>query len=343
MPRPKREVPWLEERDNGVYYVVWYDSAKKQTRRLSLHTRDSAEATARYAAFLQEGGDIIRGEAGLRLKVVDAIDRYLDEHVDKRCADPRRQHDIAAHLRTFFNGVAVADVDIPASRAYAAARDAAPSTVKRELGMLTAAANHARKWGRLPADQMPRVEYPDIPEPDKVRFFTAEQIEELIRHSTGRLRAFITIAYFTAARRRSIENLEISQVNLERRTISLQKPGSKVTKKRRPVVPINDACLRQIRMLIAISTTKYLFDSPTCFYRQFTRLCKRLGYGNDCHPHMLRHSRATHLLQAGQDPYKVAGLLGDTLKTLESVYGHHTPEHSATAVSPWDDMIAAHA
>jgi site-specific recombinase XerC len=45
---------------------------------------------------------------------------------------------------------------------------------------------------------------------------------------------------------------------------------------------------------------------------------------------MLRHSRATHMLMDGEDPYKVAKLLGDTLATVERVYGHYDVDYLKT-------------
>lgn len=340
MARPVSEIPWLEQRDNGKWYVNWYDAGRKRTMRLSLHTRDVGEAKARFASFLVDGGDIVRGKASLRLSVASAVEQYLKEHADVKCADPDRQHDIATHLVKFFGETAVADVDIPLSRAYANWRGAAPATVKRELGMLMAAANHAKKWKRLPPEQVPTVEYPAIPKTE-VSFFTAEEVGELMRAANSRLRAFIVLAYFTAARRKSIERLEISQIKLDRRVIHLHKPGESETVKRKAIVPINDACIREIGWLVALSDTKYLFSKPTSFYRPFRKLCERLGYEGRSNPHLLRHSRATHLLQAGQDIFKVAGLLGDTMTTVQSTYGHHTPEHAASAVAPSDAGLLA--
>jgi site-specific recombinase XerD len=45
---------------------------------------------------------------------------------------------------------------------------------------------------------------------------------------------------------------------------------------------------------------------------------------------MIRHSRASHLLQDGEDLWKVARLLGDTVATVERVYAHVLPEHLMT-------------
>ncbi len=340
MARPKSEIPWLDQRANGKWYVNWYDAGRKRTMRLSLRTRDVDEAKARFASFLVDGGDIIRGKASVRLSVTSAVEQYLKEHADVNCVDPDRQHDIATHLVKFFGETSVAGVDIPLSRAYANWRGAAPATVKRELGMLMAAANHAERWNRLPKDQLPTVEYPRIPKTE-VSIFTTDEIGDLMRAADSRLRAFIVLAYFTAARRRSIELLEIDQIKLDRRVIHLHKPGESETVKRRAIVPINDACVREIRMLMALSDTRYLFGWSTNFYRPFRKLCERLGYEGRSNPHLLRHSRATHLLQAGQDIFKVAGLLGDTVTTVQSTYGHHTPEHAASAVAPSDAGLMA--
>jgi integrase len=42
-------------------------------------------------------------------------------------------------------------------------------------------------------------------------------------------------------------------------------------------------------------------------------------------PHVLRHTAATWLMQAGVDVFEAAGYLGMTVDTLLEVYGHHHP------------------
>ena len=87
---------------------------------------------------------------------------------------------------------------------------------------------------------------------------------------------------------------------------------------------------------MAESTTEYVFGEPRSFYREFVELMADLGV--EAHPHMLRHSRATHMLMDGEDPYKVAKLLGDTLTTVERNYGHHSVDYLQTTSTISEDV-----
>lgn len=49
--------------------------------------------------------------------------------------------------------------------------------------------------------------------------------------------------------------------------------------------------------------------------------------------HTLRHTRATWMMQAGVPIWEAAGFLGMTVKTLERVYGHHSPDHQERAAN----------
>jgi integrase len=49
--------------------------------------------------------------------------------------------------------------------------------------------------------------------------------------------------------------------------------------------------------------------------------------------HTLRHTRATWMMQAGVPIWEAAGFLGMTVKTLEKVYGHHSPDHQERAAN----------
>ena len=163
MGRKRRTIPWLDLRDRA-YYVFWTDEETGKTKRLSLRTTDTVEAQQRYAAFLTEGHGIFNPKPG-GLTVSQALDQYLLEHVEKNVIAHDRQRCAARHLKNFFKDTPLSEIDIPASRAYAdvrrrgeiGQRPGADSTIRRELVVLVAAANHARKWKRISAAEMPSI------------------------------------------------------------------------------------------------------------------------------------------------------------------------------------------
>lgn len=353
MARPKREVPWLDRRGD-VYYAFWYDAEAGETKRWSLRTRDSSEAQDRFAAFLTEGIAKPRRDAGLT--VSQALDDYWREHVAKKCAAPDRQEYAIRHLKAFFSDCQLADVDIPMSRAYAQMRQqsrvakAVPplpnttraastyvsvpvseSTIRRELNVLVAASKHAKRWKRTTEGvsiELPRETL--LGQDDEAPYFTREELDMLMMSADGELGHFITLAYYTGARRRSIEDLTLPQVKWPQRQIVLKPVTKRGTKKRQPIVPILPEMEGSLKMLCEAAPSQggKLF-SMADFYEPFRRLCWSLKLGDRSHPHLLRHTRATHLLQGGVPIYDVAKLLGDTITTVDRVYGHHSQQRLA--------------
>lgn len=352
MPRKQRDIPWLDQRDNGTYYVFWYNPADRRTHRLSLCTKDADQAKDRYIAFLSEGLSVLRSPANAGVTVREVLDSYLREHVGvdpetqepvpgvEGVADKYRQCISSKHMRAFWNDTPVASIGVPECRKYRDWRatcspSAGPSTVRRELTVLVAAANHAVKWKRLAADKVPQVELPPHAPVEDAKYYTREEIRAILaaaaKDSDPRPRAFVVLAYATGARRKSIERLWKDQIDLDRRRIALTPPGKRQTKKRAPTVPITDEMAVEIRKLWLWSgSSPYLFRDPGYdVYHKFAALCKAVGAGDRTGPHVLRHSRATHMLQDGASLWDVAKLLGDTVETVERVYGHHCPDYMA--------------
>lgn len=370
MSRPKRTTPWLSRRNTktakgaapaGVYYAFWYDAEARETKRLSLATTDSGEAEVRFAEFLLNGRDIRQPRPG-GLTVANALDAYFEEHVEKHCADSARQRDAIRHLKAFFGDRRLEDVDVPASQSYAGARflgqigggarradkRGSPSSVRRELNVLVAAANHAIWMGRTTKGWIISVDLPPekrLGPDDEAPYYTHDELKKLFKeaeimaeeertlHSddpvAGEIEDFVKLLYYTGARRRSIENLDRSQVKVEARRILLQKPGKRTTKKRQPIVPILKDMEDPLGALLARGRPNRLFGCVD-FYRPYRTLCERAGIEEARrHPHVMRHTRATHLLQDGKSIYDVARLLGDTIATVERVYGHHSHDHLA--------------
>lgn len=347
MARPKREVPWLDQR-GGVWYACWYDAAERRTRRVSLRTGDAAQAQARFAAFLTEGA-ALHAQRPARMTVSQALADYQAERVPQLVAGQRRVQQIT-NLREYFGEAkAMADVTAADCRAYAAWRQKdgmAASTVYGELALLTAAANLAVKYKRMPPDQTPMVELPEVPE-SEARWLTKAEFAAL-RAAAARLadekpdrtmpdvRDFIDLAYYTASRRTAILLLEKFQISFTKDAagqivggkINLDKPQWKKTRKKRPVVPIDPAILPTVVRLVTTAPGTRLLQCGPRIDKAFALVVEEAGL-EDVTPHALRHSRATHLLQDGVTPWAVAGLLGDRLETVMRTYGHHCPDHLA--------------
>jgi integrase len=342
-------IPWLDT-VNGVYYVYWYDNTRKppRTKRRSTRTSDPVKAKQWYVWFLSEETSTVN--VARTLTVSAALDAYYREHVEVKVVDKRRVADAIGHLKVFFKGDLLKDVDIPASRAYADARrnglyksgrrrrvaKAADSTIRRELVVLNAAANHAARWKRITPAEKPSLDLPLEATREK-NWLTQAETQEVLKTATGRLKDFLALLYFTGARRASIERLTRSQVDLQTNRINLTSPKETVAQrksvKRRPIVPIFPEIRPTVeRLMTKHADSEYLFGDPNDMYRPFANHLKKLGLGDKAFPHVMRHSRATHLLQAGVPIYDVARLLGDAVSTVERVYGHHSADYMVATI-----------
>lgn len=345
MPRPRRKQPEPKQRSNGVWYAGEYVPEKRRTVWTSLHTADDDEARRRFAKYLIEGPDKTRTRFDAGVTVEQVLDWYVRDHVQPKVVDKERQFDAIENLKAHFGDMLVRDVDVAASKTYAEARrmglvkrertkrapnggKASDSTIRRELVTLQAAANSAIRLKKLPKTEALQIELPSEEMAAEAPWITKETLVKALGNAEGKLRDFILLAYYTAARRRSIEKLTKAQVDLKHGRINLQPVNSPRTKKRKPIVPIYAEIRPTLERLMAESTTEYVFGQPQDFYRAFVELLADIGV--EAHPHMLRHSRATHMLMDGEDPYKVAKLLGDTLATVERRYGHASTDYLET-------------
>lgn len=359
----RREIPWLDTEKNGVFYVFWYDGETKRVKRLSLGTKEAGQAQRRYAAFLiersreAEAGPATAAQATLTCGM--ALDDYRREHVEARAKLAKHHPTVfhLAHLDAHFGPVPVRDVDPALVRAYltrraagTVGRPAAEATVARELTVLVAAFNHAVRERRLAAGDVPAITRPPQAEA-KDRWLTHEELAKLFAAALGeapnrlpRIYRFIALAYYTASRKGALQGLTWFQVDLERSKIRLNPEGRAQTKKRRPVVPVDSDLAPILARAKAEKTNELVLDETGSIRTAFEAAVERAGLApplpegataaqRAAHrrqavtPHTLRHTRAVHLAQAGTDLWVIAGLLGDTIATVEKNYLHHCPDH----------------
>ena len=87
------------------------------------------------------------------------------------------------------------------------------------------------------------------------------------------------------------------------------------------------------------------FAGPTLYDQSFQRAFKRAvvgaGVERPATPHTLRHSFATHLLQAGYDIRTVQALLGHSDVSTTMIYTHVLKVGGGAVRSPLDALVPA--
>jgi integrase len=357
MARHRRDIPWVQRRGNGKFYAFWYDDVARQTRRRSLGTSNPDDAASAFEDFLNARGrreqfvlrelQILRG-----MTVAELVAHFIQNHVEKNYICIARTRSMSSNLNAFFSRTRIRDVDIPACEAYADARRAGKvrsvllrdsgrrrkaqdGTIRRELVFLGSAARWAIRHKLIPPYEMPTIEAP--PEPlGRIVFLSRAELQLAFETAAFPLREFIALAYYTGARRRAVEALTPLQVDMEHNLITLQPSAASTrqrrSKKRKPIIPI----LSDLQILLRGWLPNLRLDEPILPKRNYYLLFKRhltaLGSPNKAFPHVLRHTRATHLLQDGATVYDVAKLIGDLPTTIEKTYAHHSSDYLAKAL-----------
>jgi integrase len=327
---------YLEKR--CAYYITWTEHGRSRERSTGTADRERAEIV--FGAFLQARGRTGPGDPSEML-VTDALTDYARERGPKVTA-PEVMGRAIDMLTGFWEGRVVADVRPQTCSLYCQTRKRAAGTVRRELGVLQAAINHAHRNGRL--TRSVAVELPKSP-PPRDRWVTRPEAARLLRASRTEqarlyLPLFILMGLYTGRRKEAILSLRWPQVDLEAGLIDFETPGRERTNKRRGKVPIPAKLLSHLKRARKRGTdVGYVLHINGQRIRNikkgFAAACRRAGL-EGVSPHTLRHTAATWLMQAGVSHWQAAGFLAMSEKTLRDVYGHHHPDYlreAAEAIS----------
>ena len=311
-------------------------SSQSGRSRKSTGTADRKEAEAFLAEWLvRHGQRIATGPRDPSQILVTAILKdYLLETAPT--AQGRIAYAVLA-LTDFFGGNTVADITPHACRRYSQTRGLSMGTVRRELGALRAAINHAFKNGRL--TRTVAVELPARP-PARERWLTRKETAKLLRAARTRqarlyLPLFILIGIYTGRRKEAILSLRWPQVDLKAKLINFEIEGRQRTNKKRGVVRIPDRLMPHlIRARSRGSDLGYVLNDHGKrigdIKKGFAAACKRAELESVI-PHTLRHTCATWLMKGGVPIWEAAQFLSMTEETLTRTYAKHHPEFTQAA------------
>jgi len=321
----------LWQHDNGTWYIIWSPENEEKTSRGT--KRVSTGSTDRRAAE-QYRAQFVAGLKNAAPKEEPSITYILDRYRNERGVHTRSLDTIDQHLKPlkeYFGDLLPSHLSNSLFKEYAGQQKISAGTLLRRLGILKAAIHYAE--GERWIEQQPQFIMPVKSPPPRDVWLKREEVAMLIEKAkTPHIRLFIKIAVSTAARSGAILDLKWDQLDLENRIIDF---GRGFGNKRRSVVPMNEEVYEALLEAKELAQTDHVIEynaKPTrAIKKAFSRLCESCGI--KASPHVLRHTAATWLVMDGVPLSEVARLLGDSEKTVETVYGKHSPDYLRRAVT----------
>lgn len=171
-------------------------------------------------------------------------------------------------------------------------------------------------------------------------FLTMEEVERLLNAPDlttplgQRGRALLELLYASGLRVSELAGLTLKQIDLETNEIRVWGKGSKerMVLMGVPAAAALKSYLEDGRLQLlgkkksqALFLNRYGQPLPDrSVQRLLEQYAKKAGIGKRVHPHMLRHTFATHLLDGGADLRVVQELLGHARLTSTQIYTHVT-------------------
>ena len=239
-------------------------------------------------------------------------------------------------------------VDLKSLRRYVAtlsAQGQAPSTVARKLAAVRALFRVQTQLGQMDQNPADLVAAPKRPK-TLPRVLKREEVELLLDRIPAvtpleqRDRALLELAYSSGLRAEELVSLELGAVDFDAETVRIEGKGGKTR-----LVPVGEHALAAIARYLERSRPALRTDRgdgpaaqrepmflsktgrrlSTSDVRRRLRTWTRVTQGRapalaQAHPHTLRHSFATHLLEGGADLRSIQELLGHSTISTTQVY-----------------------
>lgn len=305
----------------------------------------------KWAVTYREGGATRRVSCGtddravaekVKGRLIAGIDRPADAKVGTLWEAYRKDRDGRAIAETMkwnwkalaptFGELETEAITVDLCRAYVEKRrkqGRKDGTIWSELNRLRIVMNWAVK--RKLIAHAPYIETPPQPDP-KDRYLTREEFARLLDSvEAPHAKTAVAVALATGARIEAVLELTWDRVDMERGIIRLHNPFVEKRRKGRATVPINADLMAVLQTAKRVTTGDYVVEyggrPVKSIKRAFNAAVARAGL-EDVTPHVLRHTAAVWMAEAGIPMEEIAQYLGHSdVKTTRRVYARYSPNH----------------
>jgi integrase/recombinase XerC len=212
-------------------------------------------------------------------------------------------------------------------------------SVARKLSALRSFFKYLFRQGDIQKTPTDNINAPKLNKP-LPKFLTIKEIDQLVNAIDQktfigkRIYALIEVLYSTGMRVSEVVNLKHDQIQWREGIVRVIGKGNKER-----LVMLGSAALSMLKNYIGDvdydrkSSVEYIFRNKfgkklnvKTVQTDINTLAKIAGINRDVTPHILRHSFATHMLDAGADLRSVQELLGHASLSTTQIYTHITPD-----------------
>jgi integrase len=337
----------------GLYKrdLVWWMSFSHNGKQLRRSTETEDKKLA-IRIFDKLKGEIAEGKwfeklPGEDYTFEDLMKKYMTEYsaVNKAASSHKRDKSLVKQLVSVFGDQYLTEITPAMISDFKVKRRAdgvSPRTINYELTTMSHAFNIAiREWGLASDNPVKKVRKERVSN-NIERWLTLEEEKKLLQASPKWLQDIIVFAINTGMRQSEILDLKWSQVDMERRTVTILEQKNRCV----DTLPLNETVVRllQIKRDTAIESDVYIFPNTLnqrkenrVLLASFYKAMDRAAITN-FRFHDLRHTFATRLVQNGVDLYSVQKLGRWKNVTMVQRYAHHYPESLRSAIEMIDGI-----
>lgn len=310
---------------NGRFVVYWWDDDGRHRYRLEAQTAAEAEAEGRD---IYERATATNGE----LTISDLWAKYSEGVRGRRVFEDMKY--TGRSILPWFGHFRPDQVQPIDCQNYIQDRRTAgiqDGTIWTQLGKLRTCLNWAVKAGLI--DRAPHIQRPQKP-PPKERYMTREEISRLLKvECAPHVKLAIHLLLGTGARVTAVLELTWDRVDFDRGVINLR--SGEGARKGRAVVPMNRRVRAELETAKRGALSAYVIEwsggRVKSIKKSFSTAAKAAGLSG-VSPHVLRHTAAVHMAEAGRSMDEIAQFLGHSdTRVTASVYARYSPEHLRAA------------
>ena len=330
----------------GVYkkgknwYIDYYCRGRRLRKKIG-PSKQLAELALKDVELKIARGEYLGIYEEKKIRFEDCAAEYLQwaEANKARSTYTREVSIFNAHLIPYFGSCYLPQITVKMIEDYQTqrAQKANVATVNREVCAIKKLFRKAVEWGYVRSSPAASIrQFRERPKPPK--YLEQEEIVALLRECPTHIYALVATGLFAGLRRSEIFYLEWSDIDFERRMITVQNKEEWHTKNYESrVIPMNDTLYDALRRHPRHITSRYVFCNPktgriyNSVRRSLASAAERAGVGH-IGLHALRHTFASQLVMAGVDLATVQKLMGHKTIQMTMRYAHLAPDHLKGAV-----------